>query len=488
MDLQRSIASIIEGRWGPIAMDMATRLIFNEIARKPIMGVAGGLISRYVANQDKSRGMPARITREKQLTLQAIIHRYKQGIERGTLSPHLIRTLMELFGKALTGAPESKPALRSFKEEHGTEPPWMIAISPGHSCNLRCRGCYSSSDGLPSKLPWSMVDRIITEAKRLWGVSLVVVSGGEPFAYHSEGKDLIDLTDKHSDLLFLAFTNGTLLDRTAGRRMEKECNMTVAISVEGLRETTDEIRGRGVFDRALDAMEAMQETGVPAGISVTATRDNCAEILSDEFLDFFFERMGSIYGFYFQYMPIGREGDPGRMPTPEQRLWMWRRSWEVVEKKKIFMFDFWNYGTLVHGCVSAGREKGYLHIDWEGNVTPCVFAPYSIANIQEIYARGGDLNEVLDAPFFKAIREWQRQHGYKKGSLEAGDNWLTPCPVRDRHREFKQLLELYQPQPEPGMLSGESDAEPFHNELISYGDELRELFQPVWEREYLGRV
>ncbi len=45
------------------------------------------------------------------------------------------------------------------------------------------------------------------------------------------------------------------------------------------------------------------------------------------------------------------------MPTPRQRLEFWRRSWEIVERRDAFIFDFWNFGSLVHGCVSAGRER-----------------------------------------------------------------------------------------------------------------------------------
>jgi len=127
---------------------------------------------------------------------------------------------------------------------------------------------------------------------------------------------------------------------------------------------------------------------------MTATRNNCEEIFSDELIDFFFDEKSVFYGFVFQYMPEGREPDPALMPTPEQRLWMWKRSWEVIEERKIPLFDFWNHGTMIGGCVAAGRERGYLYVDWDGNVMPCVFAPYSTCNIHEIHSRGGTLNDA----------------------------------------------------------------------------------------------
>ncbi len=68
-------------------------------------------------------------------------------------------------------------------------------------------------------------------------------------------------------------------------------------------------------------MEQLKNAGVPFGISVTATRQNAETVLSDEFLDYYFENMGAIYGWIFQYMPIGRSYTIDMMVSPEQRRW-----------------------------------------------------------------------------------------------------------------------------------------------------------------------
>jgi len=66
--------------------------------------------------------------------------------------------------------------------------------------------------------------------------------------------------------------------------------MLLCISVEGWRERTDERRGKGVFDTVLATMDRLKCDGVPFGISLTGTRHNAEEILSDDFIDFFMER------------------------------------------------------------------------------------------------------------------------------------------------------------------------------------------------------
>ncbi len=56
------------------------------------------------------------------------------------------------------------------------------------------------------------------------------------------------------------------------------------------------------------------------------------------------------------------------------------------------------------GCISAGRPGGYFHLDWDGNISPCVFAPYAVDNIYEyrrkMVAYGREVRAVLD-PIWK---------------------------------------------------------------------------------------
>ena len=249
-------------------------------------------------------------------------------------------------------------------------------------------------------------------------------------AYRSEGKDILDIVEMHPDLLFLMFTNGTLVDERTTSRLGNLGNLTPAFSVEGMRFHTDERRGMGVFDSVIDAMAWMRRAGVPFGISVTVTRRNLQEVLSDDFLDFFFDAQGAFYSFFFQYMPIGRHPSFEHMPTPAERVTFWRRVWEVVERRQLFLIDFWNHGPLVKGCISAGRGGGYIYIDWSGNVMPCVFLPYSVGNIHDVYGRDGNLNDIWEAPFLETIRKWQDSYGYARQEPAKDAAWLPATSSR----------------------------------------------------------
>jgi MoaA/NifB/PqqE/SkfB family radical SAM enzyme len=391
--------------------ELLNKVITNDALRGLAMKVAEKKSYQILVEKTDSP-CPRKAQEEKFYILRNLLLAGDKATKNGNLSPEVRKKLLKLFiGKVVLGDNDNR---RDFGKRYGYRPPGFLTISPGKACNLQCTGCYASSSASnPEKLDYAMVDRIIDEKTNMWGSHFTVISGGEPLMWRSEGKDILDIAEKHNDNYFLMYTNGTLISKKVAQRMAEVGNITPAISVEGFEEETDKRRGRGVHRRILRAFQNLREAGVPIGISVTAYRDNAEILLSDEFTDFYFNKQGVMYGWIFQYMPIGRKFTLDMMITPEQRVRMYEKEKVLLEQKKLFIADFWNSGALSNGCISAGRSGGYFYIDWNGDVMPCVFTPYSTHNIKEVYNRGGDLNTILNSPFFKAIRKWQRDYGYE---------------------------------------------------------------------------
>lgn len=369
-----------------------------------------------------------------------------------------------------------------FRKKHGFNTPSFLVISPSKACNLRCVGCYADSDEKIQTLKWDLVDKIVSDARELWGTQFIVISGGEPMAYKSQGKTILDLVENNPDTFFMMYTNGTLIDEEAAERMAKLGNIIPAISLEGWREKTDARRGEGVFDQAMAAMDRLFQAGVLCGVSLTATRHNAEEILSNSFIEFLFEEKHAVIGWIFQYMPIGRSYTLDLIPTPDQRLEMWRQSWKMVREKRSFLVDFWNHGTVVDGCLSAGGHDhgGYFYIEWNGNVSPCVFVPYSPVNVNDIYSKNGNLNDIYTDPFFTDIRNWQ-----KDGK---GGNLLMPCLIRDHNDELRQLIRKHEANPidknaETALMDGD-----YAKGMDQYARSYHKLADKVWEKNYLEKV
>jgi len=454
-------------------------LLSNNIVRRNIIRLANKKIYQGLL-ADKNH--PRKVQEDKHYMSRSLIAAMNKAFEGAKNAPMVRRALVNSLVQNIFF--KSKVQAEKFHQEFGRNPPSFLVISPGKFCNLQCSGCYANSNSASSeKLDWEVLNKIVTEKTQLWGSYFTVISGGEPLLYESQGKTIIDLAKEHQDNFFLMYTNGTLIDKKMAKRLAEVGNITPAISVEGFEKETDARRGKGINQKILAAMKNLREAGVPFGISVTATKNNAELILSDEFVDFYFDKQGAIYGWVFQLMPIGRANSLDLLVTPEQRLTMFRKNQQLIKEKEIFIADFWNCGSVTDGCISAGREGGYLYIEWNGNVTPCVFNPYAVANINEIYKKGGSLNDVLNLPFLEKIRKWQDDYALKQKPENMG-NWILPCPIRDHYEEMRQFIDQDKARPIDEAAKQALKDPKYKEGMINYDKKLAKTFDPVWKKEY----
>jgi MoaA/NifB/PqqE/SkfB family radical SAM enzyme len=344
-------------------------------------------------------------------------------------------------------------------EEAGINSPNLIVISPTMRCNLDCVGCYAGNYTKADDLDPAIMDRTITEAKEL-GIRFFVITGGEPFVY----KPLLGLFEKHNDVSFQVYTNGTLIDEELADKLVQLGNVAPAISVEGFKKETDQRRGEGTFEKVMRAMDNLRERGAIFAFSTTASRKNINVITGDEFADMMIEK-GAAYGWYFSYVPIGKSPDLAYMPSPKERDKLRRGVQRVRKEKPILVADFWNDGTLTGGCLAAGRK--YVHINNHGDVEPCVFCHFATDNIKET-----TLLEALQSPFFKSIRDKQ----------PFGHNLLRPCPIIDHPAIVREAIEKH------GAYATHDGAESLITELQEglhqYAEGMEDVAGPVWETEY----
>lgn len=433
----------------------------------------------------KSLDRPDKVKEERYYMGSALLRSIERAFESKAISSKCMRALSDiLISKVMV---EGVYVRHTFEEKHGFRPPSFVTISPTNVCNLKCKGCYAGDIYQRHTLKYDVFDRVITEIKEQFGAYFFVISGGEPFAYKESGKTLFDILEKHSDSYFMAYTNATLITKEVAKRLSDLGNFTPAISIEGLEKETDERRGEGTFKRIMDAMDNLKEYGVPFGISATPTRYNAELLLSDEFLDFYFNKKGAIYGWYFQYMPIGRKPDFNLMVTPEQRYKMLERIWNVVKEKRIFIGDFWNSGTASDGCMAAARGGGYFYIMWDGTITPCVFIPFKdkeCGNLYTLYESGRTITDAVKSNLFTRLREWQNNYWLKQPKHKCG-NLLVPCAIRDNSEEFYRIVKETEALPtDPGAEEYLRMIE--EGKMPEYNRHYRKYTDPLWEKEYLG--
>ena len=314
------------------------------------------------------------------------------------------------------------PIQEKLRAKYNCNIPWTILLDPTSACNLHCAGCWAAEYGNKLNLSFEEIDDIIRQGKEL-GVYMYIYTGGEPMVRKA---DLIRLCEKHDDCIFLAFTNGTLIDEAFADEMLRVKNFVPAISLEGFEEATDSRRGEGVYEKVIQAMELLHRKKLLYGISCCYTSVNYDSITSEEYWDMMIENGAYFvwYVWYFHYMPVGNDASVDLLPTPEQRETVYHRIRDQRSRKPLFAMDFQNDAEFVGGCIAGGRS--YLHINANGDADPCVFIHYSDSNIRE-----KSLLDVLRSPLFMAYHDGQ----------PFNDNMLRPCPMLENPTKLRTIIE-----------------------------------------------
>ncbi len=333
--------------------------------------------------------------------------------------PNILSTF--LLNAAYEGGFRGFRTAEEFSKKYHCNIPWIILMDPTSACNMHCTGCWAAEYGHKQNLSFEIMDKVITEGKEL-GIHAYLFTGGEPLVRKA---DIIRLCEKHQDVAFHAFTNGTLVDDAFCQDLLRIKNFFVSVSVEGFEEANDGRRGKGHFEKALQAMDLMHSYKIPFGVSICYTSRNYLDVTSDEFLDMLIEK-GCAFAWYFHYMPVGMNASTDLLLTPEQRIYMKNKVREIrgiTGGKEIYAIDFQNDGEFVTGCIAGGKR--YCHINAAGDVEPCVFIHYSNANIYD-----KSLLECLQQPLFLKYYEGQ----------PFNKNHLRPCPMLENPEILQQII------------------------------------------------
>ena len=344
------------------------------------------------------------------------------------IDPGVRRAIFENF--AINGTVRQREIHDRLTKEYNCNIPWAILVDPTSACNLHCIGCWAAEYGNKLNLSYEELDDIINQANAL-GCHFFLYTGGEPLVRKD---DLIRLCEAHPDSMFSAFTNATLIDEAFADEMLRVKNFVPAISAEGFEESTDSRRGKGTYQKIMNAMKILKEKKLPFGISACYTSANVHDVGSEEYFDKMIE-WGAKFCWFFTYMPVGKAAVPELMVTAEQRKFMYEQVRKFRKTKPLFTMDFWNDGEYSKydetngpgyrgGCIAGGRR--YLHINANGDIEPCAFIHYSDSNIRE-----KTLLEALQSPLFMGYRDAQ----------PFNDNMLRPCPVLDNPGALTKIVE-----------------------------------------------
>lgn len=381
------------------------------------------------------------------------------GILEST-DPHVAKMiLLDLGFEAFLNGTKT---IRTNREKYNCNIPWLILFDPTQACNMHCVGCWSGTYGHKSNLSFEDMDKIVTEGKAL-GSYLYMLTGGEPMVRKA---DILKLMEKHQDCYFAAYSNSTLIDQALCDEIKRLGNLTFMLSIEGTPDTNDSRRGDGHYDAVMKAMDLLHENGIPFGTSICYTRQNIDAVTDEKFLRMLADK-GAHFGFYFHYMPVGKNAVMDLMPTVEQRKAMIDKIRYIRSDKcdiPFFPMDFQNDGEFVGGCIAGGRN--YFHINANGDAEPCVFIHYSNTNIHD-----NSILEMLQSPLFMAYHEGQ----------PFNRNHLKPCPMLENPELLKEMVA--KTKAHQTNIESPEEASELCDKNIDYAKEWAPVADEVWANE-----
>lgn len=332
---------------------------------------------------------------------------------------------------------------------HGPVVVWNIT----RTCNLKCRHCYSNSDGTRRDGELTTAEGIkFIDELAVFKVPVLLLSGGEPLLR----PDFFDLAAraKEQGLRVTVSTNGTLITPSVARDLKKAGVSYVGVSLDGIGTNNDRFRGRrGAFDEALQGIRNCLAAGQKVGLRFTLTRHNIGE-LDDIFRLVEEENIPRICFYHLVYsgrgsamiqeditheetrqvldLIIGRTADFHRRGLTKEILTVDNHADGIYLYLKLLSKDPRQAeDVLALLRLNGGNRTGIAigEVDWEGWVHPDQFTRnHTFGNVRE--RPFGDIWTDLSHPILKGLKD---RRGLLGGRC-ATCNWLDACNGNFRAR------------------------------------------------------
>ncbi len=279
-------------------------------------------------------------------------------------------------------------------------------------CNFRCKHCYQENYGTPEMTLEQMEDilRQYSNLMKKWKIprqqAFLTITGGEPFLYKDFWQFLAKVYKYSSNYKWAILSNGSLLDRENVKILKLFKISGYQVSLEGLKENNDKIRGEGNFKKALDGLNLLVEAGIPAIVSMTVSKENIADIFP---LANLLEKIGVGLFWVRRLVPWGKGSQlTNSLLEPNELLRLFKkienRNWGLFKKKTILMIPpgcengfLWTTAKNIYCAVLKGEV---LTLMSNGDIYPCRRLPVKIGNILE-----NSLEKIYHSDRIKDIRD-----------------------------------------------------------------------------------
>ena len=137
-------------------------------------------------------------------------------------------------------------------------------------CNLQCRHCYIG-ESFHQDLSMGQIQKVLEEFEEIQGLRLLL-SGGEPLL-HPHFWEINDILRNHAFRSVL-LSNGTLITQEVAKKLRVH---EVQISLDGMKQGHESLRGKGTFEKTMMAIDHLQEANIRVSVATMIHRRNLLE-------------------------------------------------------------------------------------------------------------------------------------------------------------------------------------------------------------------
>lgn len=137
-------------------------------------------------------------------------------------------------------------------------------------CNLRCKHCFVG-DSSNTNLAFEKIVKILKEFEDMQGLR-VLITGGEPLL-HPEFDEINSIFPELA-LRKILFTNGILLNDVLLKKLNVQ---EIQISLDGMKQGHESLRGKGTFDKTLTAIKKAIDHGFQVSVATVIHKKNLQE-------------------------------------------------------------------------------------------------------------------------------------------------------------------------------------------------------------------
>ncbi|MDR1069426.1 MAG: radical SAM protein [Gracilibacteraceae bacterium] len=306
----------------------------------------------------------------------------------------------EHYGDTLRYAPGAREQSHGAARGQGPVVVWNCT----RTCNLRCRHCYTGSDGRKYDQMSMEAARAFIDDLAEFRTPVLLISGGEPLT-RADLPEIIAYA-RAAGIRVTLSTNGTLITAAGADTFRRLDVSYVGISLDGTEEVNDVFREKkGAFAAALAGARHCLAAGQKVGLRFTINRHNY-HCLNDIFDLAEQENIPRICFYHLVYSGRGSAEEDVSLAESRAALdTIIRRTEDMSRRglaKEVLTVD--NHADAAYIYLSlrrrdesraaraltllkanGGNRSGIAiaQVDWEGNVHPDQFTSHCLGNVNE---------------------------------------------------------------------------------------------------------